>query len=181
MKKKVTILLLAFCLVFLAACGSPSPSDALKADLENAKSSPDEIMDGLGSDGFGEEATQALIDKVLEFDYEIGEESIDGDTSTVELTITTYPLGDIFTTVLSELFSSDMEELASMTEDELMAWMDETLISQLDAAEKTYVTDVTVTLNQEDGQWVVQEDQEFSNALTGGMIDFASDAMGSLS
>ena len=41
--------------------------------------------------------------------------------------------------------------------------------------------DVTVTLNQEDGQWVVQEDQEFSNALTGGMIDFASDAMGSLS
>ena len=173
MKKKVTILLLAFCLVFLAACGSPSPSDA--------KSSPDEIMDGLGSDGFGEEATQALIDKVLEFDYEIGEESIDGDTATVELTITTYPLGDIFTTVLSELFSSDMEELASMTEDELMAWMDETLISQLDAAEKTYVTDVTVTLNQEDGQWVVQEDQEFSNALTGGMIDFASDAMGSLS
>ena len=138
-------------------------------------------MDGLGSDGFGEEATQALIDKVLEFDYEIGEESIDGDTATVELTITTYPLGDIFTTVLSELFSSDMEELASMTEDELMAWMDETLISQLDAAEKTYVTDVTVTLNQEDGQWVVQEDQEFSNALTGGMIDFASDAMGSLS
>ena len=71
MKKKVTILLLAFCLVFLAACGSPSPSDALKADLENAKSSPDEIMDGLGSDGFGEEATQALIDKVLEFDLSL--------------------------------------------------------------------------------------------------------------
>ena len=45
MKKKVTILLLALCLVFLAACGAPSPSDALKADLEDAKSSPDEIIE----------------------------------------------------------------------------------------------------------------------------------------
>lgn len=84
MKKKVTILLLALCLVFLAACGAPSPSDALKANLEDAKSSPDEIIEGIGSDGFGEEATQALIDKVLEFDYELGEEKIDGDTATVE-------------------------------------------------------------------------------------------------
>ncbi len=177
MKKKVTILLLALCLVFLAACGAPSPSDALKADLEDAKSSPDEIIEGIVSDGFGEEATQALIDKVLEFDYELGEEKIDGDTATVELTITTYPLGDVFTNVLTELFSSDMEELASMSEDELMAKMDETLMSELDAVEKSYKTDLTVTLNQEDGQWVAEESNELSNALTGGMLDFASSMM----
>ena len=41
-------------------------------------------MEGIGSDGFGEEATQALIDKVLEFDYKLGEEKIDGDSATVE-------------------------------------------------------------------------------------------------
>ena len=42
--KKVSILLLALCLIFMTACGTASPTDALKADLENAKSSPDEII-----------------------------------------------------------------------------------------------------------------------------------------
>jgi len=176
MKKKVTILLLALCLVFLAACGSASPSDALKADMENAKSSPDEIMEGIGDDGFGEEATQALIDKVLEFDYKLGEEKIDGDTATVEVTITTYPLGEIFSTVITELMSN-MEELSTMSEDELTAWMDETLMGLLDKAEKTYTSEVTVTLKKQDGNWVVQESDELSNALTGGMLDFASSMM----
>jgi len=70
-----------------------------------------------------------------------------------------------------------MEELASMSEDELMAKMDETLMSELDAVEKSYKTDLTVTLNQEDGQWVAEESNELSNALTGGMLDFASSMM----
>lgn len=178
MKKKVTILLLALCLVFLAACGSPSPSDALKADLEDAKSSPDEIMEGIGSDGFGEEATQALIDKVLEFDYKLGEEKIDGDSATVEVTITTYPMGEVFTTVITTLLSSDMETLGAMSEEEMTEWMDETLMAELDKAEKNYKSDITVTLEKEDGAWVVQESDELSNALTGGMLDFASSMMG---
>ncbi len=178
MKKKITILLLALCLVLLAACGEPSPSDALKADIEKAKSSPDEIIEGIGSDGFGEEATQALIDKVLDFDYKLGEEKVDGETATVDLTITTYPLGEIFTNVLSELFSSNLEELGAMTEEELTAYMDETLISNLDKAEKNFETDLTVTLKKQDGKWVVEESEEFTNALTGGMLDFASSMMG---
>ena len=52
--KKVSILLLALCLIFMTACGTASPTDALKADLENAKSSPDEIIGQLGEDGFGD-------------------------------------------------------------------------------------------------------------------------------
>ena len=148
MKKKITILLLALCLVLLAACGEPSPSDALKADIEKAKSS------------------------------KLGEEKVDGETATVDLTITTYPLGEIFTNVLSELFSSNLEELGAMTEEELTAYMDETLISNLDKAEKNFETDLTVTLKKQDGKWVVEESEEFTNALTGGMLDFASSMMG---
>ena len=175
MKKKVTILLLAFCLVFLAACGSPSPSDALKADLENAKSSPDEIMDGLGSDGFGEEATQALIDKVLEFDYELGEETIDGDTATVEATITTYPFGEMFSNLLISFMGEALAD-PTMTEETMMDTLDQLLIESLDSAEKTYEATVTVTLINDGDAWVVQESDELSNALTGGMLDFANSA-----
>ena len=50
-------------------------------------------------------------------------------------------------------------------------------MSELDAVEKSYKTDLTVTLNQEDGQWVAEESNELSNALTGGMLDFASSMM----
>jgi len=49
--KKTIVLLLALCLVLLTACGPASPTDALKADLENAKSSPEEIMGEMGEDG----------------------------------------------------------------------------------------------------------------------------------
>lgn len=181
MKKKVTVLLLAFCLVLLAvACGEPSPADAVKADLEDAKSSPEEILEGVGSEGFGEEATQLLIDKMLDFDYELGEEAVNGDSATVELSLTTYPFGEIFTTVINNLFNTDMTTIAGMTEDGLNAWMDEMLISELNAAEKTYTADVTVELEKVDGHWAVQESEELSNAITGGMMDFASGMLDSL-
>ncbi|MFR2967010.1 MAG: hypothetical protein ACLTK0_11825 [Anaerovoracaceae bacterium] len=51
-----------------------------------------------------------------------------------------------------------------MSEDELMAKMDETLMSELDAVEKSYKTDLTVTLNQEDGQWVAEESNVFKRS-----------------
>ena len=49
----------------------------------------------------------------------------------------------------------------------------------LDKADKTYSKTITIELSQEDGEWVVQESDEMSNALTGGMLDFAAAASGS--
>lgn len=171
--KKVTILLLALCLVFLTACGSSSPTDALKADLENAKASPDEIIGEIGDEGFGEEATEALIDKVLEFEYEFGEEKVDGDTATVETTITTYPFGDMFTTVISDFITQAMAN-PNITEDEMTALLDSLLMDAMDGAEKTYEKTITIELKKDGNAWVVQESDELSNALTGGMLDFAN-------
>ncbi len=171
--KKVTILLLALCLVFLTACGSSSPTDALKADLENAKASPDEIIGEIGDEGFGEEATEALIDKVLEFEYEFGEEKVDGDTATVETTITTYPFGDMFTSVISDFITQAMAN-PNITEDEMTALLDDLLMKAMDGAEKTYEKTITIELKKDGKAWVVQESDELSNALTGGMLDFAN-------
>ena len=176
--KKVSILLLALCLIFMTACGTASPTDALKADLENAKSSPDEIIGQLGEDGFGEEATQALVDKVLEFDYQLGEEKIDGDKATVETTITTYTFGEIFTGIVADFITRAFAN-PDMTDDDASALLDQLLMDALDKADKTYSKTITIELSQEDGEWVVQESDEMSNALTGGMLDFAAAASGS--
>ena len=162
----------------MTACGTASPTDALKADLENAKSSPDEIIGQLGEDGFGEEATQALVDKVLEFDYQLGEEKIDGDKATVETTITTYPFGEIFTGIVADFITQAFAN-PDMTDDDASALLDQLLMDALDKADKTYSKTITIELSQEDGEWVVQESDEMSNALTGGMLDFAAAASGS--
>ena len=159
--KKVSILLLALCLIFMTACGTASPTDALKADLENAKSSPDEIIGQLGEDGFGEEATQALVDK-----------------ATVETTITTYPFGEIFTGIVADFIPQAFAN-PDMTDDDASALLDQLLMDALDKADKTYSKTITIELSQEDGEWVVQESDEMSNALTGGMLDFAAAASGS--
>lgn len=176
--KKTLVLLLALCLVLLTACGPKTPTAALKADLDNAKASPEEIMGEMGEDGFGEEATQALIDKVLEFEYQLGEEVIDGETATVETTITTYSFGEIFTTVVTNFISQAFANAGNMTDEDLATLMDKLLIEELDKAEKTYTTTIEIELAQEDGNWVVQETVEMSNALTGGMIDFANSMNG---
>lgn len=70
--KKLLVMLLALIMCFgMAACGQKdSPSDALKADMENAKSGAEDLMGDL-DDSLGEEAGQAFIDKMLDFDYKL--------------------------------------------------------------------------------------------------------------
>ena len=172
--KKTLVILLALCLVLLTACGPSTPTAALKADLENAKASPEDIMGEMGESGFGDAATEALIDKVLEFDYELGKEVIDGEIATVETTITTYPFGQIFTQVVTNFISQAFANAGNMTDEDLSKLMDKLLIEELEKAEKTYTETIQIELEQEDGAWVVQETVEMSNALTGGMIDFAN-------
>lgn len=177
--KKSLVLLLVLCLVMLTACGSSGPSAALKADLENAKASPEEIIGEMGEDGFGEAATKALIDKVLQFDYELGEEVVDGDKATVETTITTYPFGEIFSNVVTNFIAQAFANAGNMTDEDMNELMDKLLIEELNKAEKTYKKTIKIELEQEDGVWVVQESTEMSNALTGGMLDFANKMNGS--
>lgn len=176
--KKTLVLLLVMCLLVLTSCGSSGPTAALKADLENAKASPEEIMGEMGEDGFGEKATEALIDKVLEFEYELGEEVIDGDKATVETTITTYPFGQIFSNVVTNFISQAFANAGNMSDEDMNNLMDKLLMDELNKAEKTYTKTIQIELEQEDGVWVVQEGVEMSNALTGGMVDFANSMNG---
>lgn len=175
MKKKITILLLSFCVIFAAACSPSTPTDILKADMEKAKASPDNVIKGLNSEeAFGKEATEALVEKILDFDYEFGEEKTNGDTASVKTTITTYPIGEIFVSVFEELAAEDITALSAMTYEERVSFMSEILTEKLDKAEKSYKSEIDIILEKKDGKWEAQSSQELSNALTGGMADYIS-------
>lgn len=171
--KKLLSLGLILCMLLCTACGTYTPTDALKADMEVAKSSPEEIIGDIGETGFGEEATMALVDKVLDFDYELLDEEIDGDTATVKTTITTYPFGEIFKNVITDIFAEALSG-KEMTTEEAAKLMDQSLLDRLDEAEKSYKTTVSIKLTKEGDNWIVQESTEMSNALTGGLLDFMS-------
>lgn len=173
--KKVLIILLILCMVFMTACGPKTPTDALKADIENAKNNPEDIIGDIGENGFGEEATEALVDKVLQFDYKLGEEVINEEegTATVETTITTYPFGTIFSNMMTTLFSEVFAN-PNMTDAQLEERMDALLIEGLKGAEKSYTKTIKIQLKQENGTWVVQESNEMADALTGGMLSWAN-------
>ena len=172
--KKILVLLLVVCMLTLTACGTPSPTDVLKADLENAKSSPEEILSDISDSGFGETAMNQLVQKVLDFEYQLGEEKIDGDTATVETTITTYPFGDIFKQVITNFIMQAFANAGDMNDEDMAKLMDDLLIEELNKAEKTYTKTVSIQLKLEDDAWVVQETEEMSDALTGGLLSFAA-------
>ncbi len=175
--KKFIVVLLALIMCFgMTACSKDSPSDALKADLENAKSNPEELAEGM-DEGFGEEAGKAFVEKMLDFDYKLGEEKVDGDTATVQATITTYPFGEIFTQVLTDYISQALAD-PNLSEDDINALMDSLMLEALKSAEKSYETTVDVTLKKGDDGWEVQEDDELANALTGGIYDLANTMAG---
>jgi len=172
--KKIFVLLLVLCMLFMTACGTPTPSEVLKADMENAKSSPEEILGDVGDDGFSEASNKLLVEKILEFEYELGEEVINEEkgTATVETTITTYPFGDMFTSMMTKLIAEVFAN-PNMTDKQLEARMDALMADGLKDLKKDYTKTVKIKLALEDGQWVVQESDEMADALTGGMLSWA--------
>ena len=171
--KKIAVVLLALMMCFaLAACGTPSPSDAVAAELDVAKDDPDMFADSTAftDAGLSQEASDILYEKFLDFEYVIGDETIDGENATVEVTIKTYPLGDIFEDVFTSLISQIMSD-PTMDVDTAMS---DLLIEKINAAEKTYEQTVTLDLVMSDGQWQVQTNDDIVNALSGGMNYFVN-------
>ena len=197
MKKKLCSLLLILALVLsFSACSTPSPTEVTTAFLQAVKEQNTEDMAGLYAEGSwslseeaGEEAdleeddelSQYFVDevfpKLLEFDYEVLEEKIDGEKATVDVKITTYNLGDTFTAFVGEYLAQALTLAFSDADEDAIAALGASLFKEKAAdMEKTYTETVSIPLSQVDGAWVVDEiDEEspFINALTGGLVDAA--------
>lgn len=203
----VTALVACLCLIALPACTSePSPSDVTKSALDAMKAQDadalaqyysgntdgiQEQLDALASEADGSEnpdaqatAMSSLMQKIYDFDYTIGEETIEGDTATVNVSITTYDLGTAFKTAMGNYISTALGmAFAGASQEEMEAALYEGLQSELDSlTEKDYTADVNLTLTKTDNGWMLDAlSDEATDALTGGLESAANEVSESLS
>lgn len=140
----------------------------LKKELKGEKddSSADEIDD---------KTVKLLIDKLLDYDYQISDEKIDGDKATVKVKITTYSFGDSFQGFVKDYMNQGMSLAISGASNDKLSNLANTLLQKhlKKLTKKDYEKTVTLSLKKKDGRWIVREldeDSDFVDAVCGGMI-----------
>ena len=125
--------------------------------------------------GISEENVKEMQEKLLDFDYEVGEENVEGEKGTVKVKIKTYNTGAVFKKWLSEFMGWAMANaMSGMSQEELSKKGVEMFNDEFKNVKKDYSETVNVDVEKVDGKWKVSELNEESdilNALTGGMVD----------
>jgi hypothetical protein len=129
--------------------------------------------------GMSKETAEKFIAKVLEFDYTYGEETINDDKATVDVTITTYNFTSMLSDMLTDLYSKAIElAFSGLTEEELEKQIneltDKALSDGLDKlTEKNVSNTVKLELTKDGHSWKVDPvTDEFTDALLGGLNTF---------
>ena len=190
------------CCVLLAGCSSPTPSQTADSFLQAMKAQDTESMakyysgdasdlaaswlnESVGGDIDGssdltddEKAVMTkFADKLCDFDYELGDEKIDGNTATVNVGITTYDFGeaadntlnDYLKEALTQAFSG--KEVSTAKANKIFYKAFDKQLDKL--TDKSVQTDARLSLTKgDDGSWKVNElDNDAANALTGQLLD----------
>jgi len=204
MKKHIAIVVAIFAaIIFLAGCSStPTPAETADTFLKALKAQDKEAIAGVyvesdvdlleaasdsaeaSENGDGSESTATgleaiyedqMLPKMLDFDYELSNEQIDGDKATVDVKITTYRIGDAFTAFFSDYISQAFVlAFSNASEEDLDALATTILSGKLaDLSEKSYEKTATLSLIMKDDKWIVDnidESVDFLDAITGGLV-----------
>ncbi len=102
---------------------------------------------------------EQMMPKMLDFDYELSNEQIDGDKATVDVKITTYSIGDAFTAFFSDYMSQALILAFSDASEEELDSLATTILSGklADLTEQKYEKTATLSLSMKDDKWVVDE------------------------
>ena len=128
-------------------------------------------------------AAKQLVDVVTDIDYELGAEQIDGDTATVEATITSHELGELVGAALGDYFTNGFAAaLNGASQEELsQMFLDSLTTAAAAQTEKTHTSTTTVHLAQVEGEWKVSElTADNVDCLFGGVISYLRQIAGSL-
>ena len=193
----ITCLMLTVILLFNACSFQKSPTEVATSFIEAMKAQDEETLQKVYSGnwsedggltatlkstdlgGMSKETAEKFIAKVLEFDYTYGEETINDDKATVDVTITTYNFTSMFSDMLTDLYSKAIElAFSGLTEEELEKQIneltDKALSDGLDKlTEKTVSNTVKLELTKDGRSWKVDPvTDEFTDALLGGLNTF---------
>ncbi|MDR2156391.1 MAG: hypothetical protein LBO81_01220 [Clostridiales Family XIII bacterium] len=177
--------------------GGDTPGEALARTLDALKrQSPSKLYvpAGIGA-AYADGAMNEIAQQILEFEYEIGGVAVRGDRAEVNVTVRTYPLGEIFEKSMEDFLIWLADEIAAEENAEadgeepaVPAGESETAFynslfegrfrETLSKAEKNFERTVTVTLLRTDGGvWVMDPLSPGSgilDAVYGGMPNAAS-------
>ena len=200
MKKRLFVITIVMAmLAALSACGPkiPTPTEtadtfltAVKAqdsetlatvyaggnlDLLEAAAESDESAEANEDSGLTKVFEEQMMPKMLDFDYELSNEQIDGDKATVDVKITNYSIGDAFTAFFSDYISQAFMLAFSDTSEEELDSLATTILSGklAELTEKKYEKTATLSLSMKDDKWVVDEIQtgdDIVDGLTGGLV-----------
>ena len=205
--KKIFCILLIVAMVFtMAACGNKpsaqntdeeeimSPTQTLDAFLKAFKARDadklNEFYEGEADDlifwkDLEDPALSGLMDKMMEklldFDYALSNEKIDGKTATVDVNFTTYDIGGIMKDIIENMLSDAAAlALSGLTQEELEAEINEIMTKKFEEyakiAKKEKVMSVPVNLVMINGRWLVKDisrTDDIMDALSGGLTEFA--------
>lgn len=197
---------LTFCTILLSGCAGPSPTDvskeffdAVKQDNTDTlqktysgedsnlfKSLENEEMNALSQEENTSETSaqlqsemdNTLLPKLRDFDYELSNEQINGDSATVDVKITTYAVGDAISSALNDYLSQGFTmALSGSSEEDLTNFAMQTFIDKFNNMEKSYTGTATVSLSKVDGNWKVDPiagNSDLADLLSGGLLSYAS-------
>ena len=206
--KKIICIILIFSLVFtMASCGKPKPEDepltptltadvflkALKArDMDTLQKYyegdvKDLSIENTIDDPILAAVVEMMISQLLDFDYTLDNEQINGTTATVDITIRTYDIGgmvkDLAGDIISGVLGMGIFNLTEeAVEEKVREILTKNLLEAIKTAEKDFEVTSTVKLVQKGGIWMVKDmnkADDFFYGLSGGLSRL-SDIFGNL-
>ena len=174
--KKIATVILCFSLLALCltACGAQGPDKALGEKLAMLKEGNFEQAELLEGSAFANEDTAMLTALYSKMDYTVGKAVENGDTATVEATVTMVDMSAALAAYMQEALAHMLEEDWDADGSRFTE-----IVSAEDAATKEF--SVTVQMVKTEETWEIAEEgnDALMNALTGGLFS-ALDGLGDI-
>lgn len=182
--KKLMISVLAISMVIsMAACGKVNtPTKVVEKQMQELKDEKVETeLSSLVSDAsvakkYGDDYKK-LLKKIQDFDYEVTDEKVDGDSATVTVKITTYNFGQAYKDMYNQVVKdANSGKITSSTD--LTSYIYKMMFQKMNALEKKdFKTSVKVKCTKnENGDWEtdVDNNSNVEDAILGGVITLSN-------
>lgn len=189
MKKIIKLTIFALILSLLLGCSKKMPEitptkmteDLIQTTITTTSRMLKQMFENV-DDETTKKIADSMINVVAESTFTTSNEVIDGDTASVDVTISAYDLGSVFANFLDGAMAKAMEiaqERKAITEDEitqlLLDYFNE-MVEETKNNGKSFQTEITINYNLDESgnTWVPilndELNQQISNALTGNLI-----------